>query len=236
MANYSRREDVKKKRPDPDTETRARIEQDLALGHLIYDLRTTAGLSQRELAARMGTTQSVISRLEEGGGAQPPRAPSPGSPPRSIGTRRVVPREGPGQARGRRPGRLNKRFAASRSAPRRRQGQRVGGPVRVGRTDSDRRPRANGRPRRVPGFPRPSGVGAWPSGREALPAKGRQPCGRTRLAHSVPQPAGVARPAHHAVPSGRARPAGHPTAGWATRRRPRPAQLSWFPGDGREDP
>lgn len=70
MANYSRWEDVKKKRPDPDTETRARIEQDLALGHLIYDLRTTAGLSQRELAARMGTTQSVISRLEEGGGAR----------------------------------------------------------------------------------------------------------------------------------------------------------------------
>ena len=28
-----------------------------------------AGLSQRALAERMGTTQSVISRLEEGGGA-----------------------------------------------------------------------------------------------------------------------------------------------------------------------
>ena len=37
---------------------------------LIYDLRTGAGLSQRELAERMGTTQSVISRLEEGGGAK----------------------------------------------------------------------------------------------------------------------------------------------------------------------
>lgn len=34
------------------------------------DLRTEAGLSQRELAERMGTTQSVISRLEEGGGAR----------------------------------------------------------------------------------------------------------------------------------------------------------------------
>lgn len=43
---------------------------DLALGQLIYDLRTEAGLSQRELADRMGTTQSVISRLEEGGGAR----------------------------------------------------------------------------------------------------------------------------------------------------------------------
>ena len=51
-------------------ETRSGIEQDLALGQLIYDLRTEAGLSQRELAARMGTTQSVISRLEEGGGAR----------------------------------------------------------------------------------------------------------------------------------------------------------------------
>lgn len=46
------------------------IEQDLALGQLIYDLRTEAGLRQRELAERMGTTQSVISRLEEGGGAR----------------------------------------------------------------------------------------------------------------------------------------------------------------------
>ena len=51
-------------------ERRADIEQGLALGQLIYDLRTEAGLSQRELAARMGTTQSVISRLEEGGGAR----------------------------------------------------------------------------------------------------------------------------------------------------------------------
>ncbi|MGH9082868.1 MAG: helix-turn-helix domain-containing protein [Acidimicrobiales bacterium] len=37
---------------------------------LIYDLRTEAGFSQRELAERMETTQSVISRLEEGGGAR----------------------------------------------------------------------------------------------------------------------------------------------------------------------
>ena len=32
--------------------------------------RTEAGLSQRELAERMGTTQSGISRLEEGGAAR----------------------------------------------------------------------------------------------------------------------------------------------------------------------
>jgi transcriptional regulator with XRE-family HTH domain len=70
MANYSRWDDTKNKRRGPSDETRADIEHDLALGQLIYDLRTDAGLSQRELAERMGTTQSVISRLEEGGGAK----------------------------------------------------------------------------------------------------------------------------------------------------------------------
>ena len=39
---------------------RAGVEQDLALGQLIYYLRTEAGLSQRELAEKMGTTQSII--------------------------------------------------------------------------------------------------------------------------------------------------------------------------------
>ena len=70
MANYSRWQDIKKRRPAPPPGVRAGIEQDLALGQLIYDLRTEAGLSQRVLADRMGTTQSVISRLEEGGGAR----------------------------------------------------------------------------------------------------------------------------------------------------------------------
>jgi transcriptional regulator with XRE-family HTH domain len=70
MANYSRWDDIKKKRSAPSVETRVEVEHDLALGQLIYDLRTEAGLSQRELAQRMGTTQSVISRLEEGGGAR----------------------------------------------------------------------------------------------------------------------------------------------------------------------
>lgn len=41
----------------------------LETGQLIYDLRTGTGLSQGALAERMGTTQSVVSRLEEGGGA-----------------------------------------------------------------------------------------------------------------------------------------------------------------------
>jgi transcriptional regulator with XRE-family HTH domain len=70
MANYSRWDEVKGRRRRPTPEARAGIEQDLALGQLIHDLRTSAGLSQRELAERMGTTQSVISRLEEGGGAR----------------------------------------------------------------------------------------------------------------------------------------------------------------------
>ena len=34
---------------------------------LVYDLRTRAKLSQQQLAQRMGTTQSVIARLEGGG-------------------------------------------------------------------------------------------------------------------------------------------------------------------------
>ena len=68
MANRSRWEDVKAGRGEPSPVTRAAVEQDLALGQLIHDLRVQAGLSQRELADRMGTTQSVISRLEEGGG------------------------------------------------------------------------------------------------------------------------------------------------------------------------
>nr|WP_300149446.1 helix-turn-helix domain-containing protein [Propionicimonas sp.] len=70
MGNYSRWDDVRNTRAPVAPERRAEIEQDLALGQLIYDLRTEAGLSQRELAVRMGTTQSVISRLEEGGGAR----------------------------------------------------------------------------------------------------------------------------------------------------------------------
>lgn len=35
------------------------------VARLVYDLRTQAGLTQKELAARVGTTPSVISRLED---------------------------------------------------------------------------------------------------------------------------------------------------------------------------
>ena len=70
MANHSRWEDLKAGREQLAPAVRAGLERDLALGQLIYDLRTEAGLSQRALAERMSTTQSVISRLEEGGGAK----------------------------------------------------------------------------------------------------------------------------------------------------------------------
>ena len=41
----------------------ARAQDEVA--HKIYQLRTEAGLSQRELAQRVGTTASVICRLED---------------------------------------------------------------------------------------------------------------------------------------------------------------------------
>jgi ribosome-binding protein aMBF1 (putative translation factor) len=40
------------------------------LAELVYTLRTQAGLTQTELAGRMGTTQSSIARIE-GGGSMP---------------------------------------------------------------------------------------------------------------------------------------------------------------------
>ena len=52
----------------PDPEIRAKIDQEvinLRIAHDIRELRTKAGISQAELANRIGTTQSVISRLED---------------------------------------------------------------------------------------------------------------------------------------------------------------------------
>ena len=51
-----------------DPERRAGYEQELANAEFaakLYQLRTRAGLSQRELAKRVGTTASVICRLED---------------------------------------------------------------------------------------------------------------------------------------------------------------------------
>lgn len=51
-----------------DRELREMCEQATINAHvaqLIYDVRTEAGLSQKELADMIGTTQSVVSRLED---------------------------------------------------------------------------------------------------------------------------------------------------------------------------
>lgn len=69
MANHSRWEDIKAKRLPVPAGTRSVLEQDFSLAKVIYDLRTEVELSLRDLAGRMGTTRSVISRLEEGGGS-----------------------------------------------------------------------------------------------------------------------------------------------------------------------
>ncbi|QDU70393.1 helix-turn-helix domain-containing protein [Mucisphaera calidilacus] len=41
------------------------IKDDMAIGQLIHDARTDAGLTQTQLAEIIGTTQSVISDLED---------------------------------------------------------------------------------------------------------------------------------------------------------------------------
>jgi transcriptional regulator with XRE-family HTH domain len=50
-----------------DEELREMVRQEVLnaeIGQLIYDARTKTGLTQKQLAHRLGTTQSVISRLE----------------------------------------------------------------------------------------------------------------------------------------------------------------------------
>ena len=131
MANYSRWETIKKQRGEPSEETRAGIEQDLALGQLIYDLRRGANLSQRELAQRMGTTQSVSPGSKRAEVHETESTPLPGSrrlwgatwwcrfPSRSLtasktqckshdqlvggSTRRAVPARGTRESHGNRP-------------------------------------------------------------------------------------------------------------------------------------
>jgi ribosome-binding protein aMBF1 (putative translation factor) len=50
---------------DPDTDPEMlQIAEDFRVGQMIYDARTEAGLSQKDLAQAVGTTQSVISQLE----------------------------------------------------------------------------------------------------------------------------------------------------------------------------
>lgn len=46
-------------------ESLAKERENLSIAKQIYDLRVQAGLSQKQLADLVGTTQSVISRLED---------------------------------------------------------------------------------------------------------------------------------------------------------------------------
>ncbi len=48
-----------------DINLRAEFDQMFDVAQQVYDLRTKAGLTQSELAERVGTTKSVISRLED---------------------------------------------------------------------------------------------------------------------------------------------------------------------------
>ena len=51
-----------------DPERKAMLDEEIVnveAAQLVYDLRTKAGLSQRELARRVGTTASVICRMEQ---------------------------------------------------------------------------------------------------------------------------------------------------------------------------
>jgi len=64
-------EELRRQHPVADREEyeRAYAEADLAsrMAEIVYRLRTGAGLTQTELARRMGTTQSSIARVEAGG-------------------------------------------------------------------------------------------------------------------------------------------------------------------------
>ena len=64
-------EDLQRKYPPADREEydRARAAAELAgaVAELVYGMRSKAGLTQTELAVRMGTTQSSVARMESGG-------------------------------------------------------------------------------------------------------------------------------------------------------------------------
>lgn len=70
MSELTSWNDIKKERSPAGQaayEDEARISE---FRELVYRLRTEAGLTQAELAERMGTTQSAIARME-GGGTRP---------------------------------------------------------------------------------------------------------------------------------------------------------------------
>jgi len=72
MAKRASWEDLKAQRPLSEEGRHAYEDESLisTFRALVYRLRTEAGLTQAELASRMGTTQSAIARME-GGGTRP---------------------------------------------------------------------------------------------------------------------------------------------------------------------
>ncbi len=70
MSEHTPWPELKNRRSEAESGRVVATQFDLDLGQLIYGMRTEAGLSQRQLAERMETTQSAVSRLEEGGGAK----------------------------------------------------------------------------------------------------------------------------------------------------------------------
>lgn len=71
MAEHDRRDGVsilRRRYIDGDVDRMASVERERTnaeVAQLIYDRRVAAGLTQKELAKLVGTTQSVISRLED---------------------------------------------------------------------------------------------------------------------------------------------------------------------------
>ncbi len=68
MAKVTRASEILKRQsgidPDRDPEM-LRISEDYRIAQMIYDARTAAQLTQSQLAEKVGTTQSVISQLED---------------------------------------------------------------------------------------------------------------------------------------------------------------------------
>ena len=68
MAKITRASEILKRQSgiDPDCDPEMlRISEDYRIAQMIYDARTAAQLTQSQLAEKVGTTQSVISQLED---------------------------------------------------------------------------------------------------------------------------------------------------------------------------
>jgi len=68
MAKTTQASEILKRKTgiDPDSDTEMlQISDDYRIAQMIYDARQAAGMTQTELAETVGTTQSVISQLED---------------------------------------------------------------------------------------------------------------------------------------------------------------------------